>query len=88
MIKILKFNEVKPEQIFARAENAVNVETIVSEIIENVRSRGDKALFEYCEKLSSGRLSPSFPSPSSLSSPSSQRSRSSASSVFTLIFTR
>jgi histidinol dehydrogenase len=56
MIKILKFNEVKPEQIFARAENAVNVETIVSEIIENVRSRGDKALFEYCEKFDGAKL--------------------------------
>ena len=56
MIKILKFNEVKSEQIFARAENAVNVETIVSEIIENVRSRGDKALFEYCEKFDGAKL--------------------------------
>lgn len=56
MIKILKFNEVKPEQIFARSENAVNVETIVSEIIENVRSRGDKALFEYCEKFDGAKL--------------------------------
>ena len=56
MIKILKFNEVKPEQVFARAKSAVNVETIVSEIIANVRNNGDKALFEYCEKFDRAKL--------------------------------
>ncbi len=56
MIKILKFNEVKPEQVFARVESAVNVETIVSEIIANVRNNGDKALFEYCEKFDRAKL--------------------------------
>ena len=56
MIKILKCNEVTPEQVFARAENAVNVEAIVAEIIANVRNRGDKALFEYCEKFDRAKL--------------------------------
>lgn len=56
MIKIMKFSEVKTEQIFARAENAVNVEEIVSEIIANVRKNGDKALFEYCEKFDHAKL--------------------------------
>ena len=56
MIQILKFSEVKPEQVFARAENAVNVEAIVSEIIANVRKNGDKALFEYCEKFDKAKL--------------------------------
>ena len=56
MIKILKFNEVKPKQVFARAENSVNVESIVSEIIANVKRNGDKALFEYCEKFDSAKL--------------------------------
>lgn len=56
MIQILKFNEVKPEQVFARAENTVNVEAIVSEIIANVRKNGDKALFEYCEKFDRAKL--------------------------------
>ena len=56
MIKILKFNEVKPEEVFARAETAVNVEAIVSEIIANVRKNGDKALFEYCEKFDKAKL--------------------------------
>ena len=41
MIKILKFGEVKSEDIFARAESAVNVEAIVSDIICNVRKNGD-----------------------------------------------
>ena len=56
MIKILKFNQVKPEQVFARTENSVNVETIVSDIIANVRKNGDKALFEYCEKFDRAKL--------------------------------
>ena len=56
MIKILKFSEVKPEEVFARAENAVNVEAIVSEIIANVRTNGDKALLEYCEKFDKAKL--------------------------------
>ena len=56
MIKIMKFCEVKAEQIFARTENSVNVEQIVSEIIGNVRKNGDKALFEYCEKFDHAKL--------------------------------
>ena len=56
MIKIMKFCEVKTEQIFARAENSVNVEQIVSEIIENVRNNGDKALYDYCEKFDHAKL--------------------------------
>ena len=56
MIKILNFGEVKPEQVFARAENPVNVEAVVSQIIANVRKNGDKALFEYCEKFDRVKL--------------------------------
>ena len=56
MIKILKFSEVKTEEIFARAENSVNVEQIVSEIIANVRKNGDKALLDYCEKFDHAKL--------------------------------
>ena len=56
MIKILKFNQVKPEEVFSRVETAVNVEVIVAEIIANVRKNGDKALFEYCEKLDKAKL--------------------------------
>ena len=56
MIRILNFGEVTPEQVFARVENPVNVEAIVTEIIANVRKDGDKALYEYCEKFDRVRL--------------------------------
>ena len=56
MIKILKYGEVKSEEIFARAESATNVEEIVADIIYNVRKNGDKALFEYCEKFDKAKL--------------------------------
>lgn len=56
MIKILKYGEVSNEDIFARAVPAVNVESIVSEIIENVKTNGDKALFEYCKKFDKAEL--------------------------------
>ena len=56
MIKIMKFGEVAPADIFARVEPTVNVTDIVSEIIANVRQNGDKALFEYCEKFDKAKL--------------------------------
>ena len=56
MIKIMKFGEVAMDDIFARVEPAVNVESIVAEIIANVRKNGDKALFEYCEKFDKAKL--------------------------------
>ena len=56
MIKILKFSEVSPEDVFGRAESTVNVEDIVADIIYNVRKRGDEALYEYCEKFDKAKL--------------------------------
>ena len=56
MIKIMKFGEVAPADIFARVEPAVNVTDIVSEIIANVCRNGDKVLFEYCEKFDKAKL--------------------------------
>ena len=56
MIRILKYGEVANSDIFARAVPAVNVEAIVSEIIANVRERGDAALFEYCKKFDKAEL--------------------------------
>ena len=56
MIKIMKFGEVAPADIFARVEPTVNVTDIVSEIIANVRQNGDKALFAYCEKFDKAKL--------------------------------
>jgi histidinol dehydrogenase len=57
MIKIMKKSEVSNAEIFARVENKIDVEAIVSEIIENVKLNGDKALFEYCEKFDKAKLS-------------------------------
>ena len=56
MIRILKYGEVKNEEIFARSMPAVNVEAVVSEIIENVKANGDKALLEYTEKFDKAKL--------------------------------
>ncbi len=56
MIKIMKFGEVKNNEIFARSVPAVNVTDIVSEIIENVKANGDKALFEYNKKFDKAEL--------------------------------
>ena len=57
MIKILKIGEVSMEEVFARVNPTVNVESIVTEIIDNVRKNGDNALFEYCEKFDKAVLS-------------------------------
>lgn len=57
MIKIMKYGEVDKNEIFARGTAETDVSGIVSEIIENVKQNGDKALFEYCEKFDKARLS-------------------------------
>ena len=56
MIKILKYGEVTNDEIFARTEDAANVEAAVTQIIENVKANGDKALYEYCEKFDGAKL--------------------------------
>ena len=56
MIKIMKYGQVAPDEIFARVEPTVNVEGIVTDIIANVRANGDKALYEYCEKFDKAKL--------------------------------
>ena len=56
MIKIMKYGEVSPDEIFARVEPVVDVEAIVTDIIKNVRQNGDQALFEYCEKFDKATL--------------------------------
>ncbi|MBR7132592.1 MAG: histidinol dehydrogenase [Clostridia bacterium] len=57
MIKILKYGEVRSEEIFARGKTSFDVADTVSEIIENVKQNGDTALFEYCEKFDKAKLS-------------------------------
>ena len=56
MIRILRYGEVENDKIFARVEPSVNVEAVVSEIIETVRNKGDEALFAYCEKFDKAKL--------------------------------
>lgn len=56
MIKIMKYSEVKNDEIFVRVAPSVNVTDIVAEIIENVKKNGDKALFEYCKKFDKAEL--------------------------------
>lgn len=56
MIKIMKYNEALPSEIFARTEVKMDVEKIVSDIISDVRENGDKALFKYSEKFDGAKL--------------------------------
>lgn len=57
MISILKYGEVSNDEIFARGTAVTDVSSIVTDIIENVKNYGDKALFEYCEKFDKAKLS-------------------------------
>ena len=56
MIKIYKYGEVENNEIFSRMADTVDVSDIVTDIIENVKANGDKALFEYCEKFDKAKL--------------------------------
>ena len=56
MIKIMKYGEVSADEIFARGKTSFDVGDIVTDIIENVKQNGDKALFEYCEKFDKAKL--------------------------------
>lgn len=56
MIRILKYGEVKNEEIFARTIPTDSVEDVVAEIIANVRANGDKALLEYEAKFDRAEL--------------------------------
>ena len=51
MIKIYKYGEVDSSEIFARVSPTQSVEGVVSEIIDNVKNNGDKALKEYALKF-------------------------------------
>ncbi len=57
MIKILKLGEVSNEEIFSRAVPEVDVAQIVSNIIKDVRTRGDEALLEYTRRFDRAQLS-------------------------------
>ena len=57
MIRIFKYGEVENKDIFARMAPEMNVADTVSDIIANVRTRGDAALYEYTEKFDRAKLS-------------------------------
>ena len=56
MIRIYQYGEVPSEEIFARFEPAVNVAGVVSDIIADVRARGDAALRDYARKFDKAEL--------------------------------
>jgi len=55
MIKILDYSALG-ENIFARTEEKVDVQKIVTEIIDKVKLEGDRALFEYALKFDRAEL--------------------------------
>lgn len=57
MIRIMKLQEIAPEEIFARSNPQVDVSAVVREILATVRAQGDKALYDYCEKFDHVALS-------------------------------
>jgi histidinol dehydrogenase len=54
MIKTMNLGQVSDDEIFARTADVTDVSGIVSDIIKNVRTNGDKALREYCDKFDGG----------------------------------
>lgn len=58
MIKIFEdIKNIDKTLLFNRSLSASGVENIVSDIIANVRTRGDEALFEYTERFDRAKLS-------------------------------
>ncbi len=55
MIKILDYSALG-EKIFCREEQKTDVSKVVTGILENVKTNGDKALFEYAEKFDKASL--------------------------------
>ena len=51
MIKIMDYANTGNDEIFARGMSATGVESIVSDIIADVKLNKDKAIFKYCEKF-------------------------------------
>ena len=57
MIRIIDYKDIDRAEILDRKENVFNVADTVSEIIKNVREKGDSALFAFCEKFDKVKLS-------------------------------
>lgn len=56
MMRILNYNEISRDEIFARTEDVADVAGVVSEIIETVKREGDSALFRYCAQFDRAQL--------------------------------
>ena len=56
MIRLFKFSEVSPEDVFARVSPTAQVDGIVADIIADVRKRGDAALLEYTARFDGAEL--------------------------------
>ncbi|MBQ4160646.1 MAG: histidinol dehydrogenase [Clostridia bacterium] len=56
MIRIMEYGQIDHSEIFIRSTSSAGVEKTVSEIIADVRAKGDKALFAYCEKFDGAKL--------------------------------
>ena len=57
MIRIVKLGDMPKEEILKRELPTVKAEAVVSEIIRNVREKGDRALYLYTEKYDKVSLS-------------------------------
>ncbi len=66
MIKIYEMGKLKDEEIFARNEPTSSVEDVVSDIIANVREKGDEALRDYCQRFDHVALNDFLVSPEEL----------------------
>ena len=56
MIRILKYGEVPNSELFIRQDALDRVSDTVSEILENVRENGDRAVLDYIEKFDHVKL--------------------------------
>lgn len=56
MINIIKLSGKDRSEIFSAKEKRVDVSAVVGDIINSVKSGGDKALFELCEKFDKVKL--------------------------------
>ena len=56
MIRIFKYGEISDDKILERTAMPSDVGATVSEIIENVKKNGDKALYEYAKKFDKADL--------------------------------
>ena len=57
MIKIMKYGEVAADEIFDRGVTSFDVADVVTDIINDVKQNGDKALYSYAEKFDKAKLS-------------------------------